>query len=1665
MKKIILISFFVILIITISKAQTRSYGINNFDSIQQTFYQNYTGSGEDTSEGGVFKQFRKWEMFWGPRLISLNNIDSAYAYYKAYVNDFDPTDQVSQIVESDWEEIGPKINGLQGIGRIDAIAFHPTDTNTMYAGSPSGGVWKTTNGGQSWFNLNTDRQLPALGISSIAVDPSNPDTIFLGTGDVDSEWVYSSGIYKTFDGGQSWHEAGLNNWDNHTTIGKVILHPENDSIAFAATSQGIYKTTSRNSQTPSWSKVYPAATNSYEYIRNICFHPQSPDTLYATGVDIVSSTQTGSINTWNRIATSQNGLDFTNTPWPNALGGNEYVTDMNLAIAPQGDFLYVNCVGRDAPPPYRWDSPTYYHVFKYDIENDIWEILTNTGLTYGITAGRTEMAVSPTNSRNVYAGGVYLKVYDPLASPDPRWKSVIFSAHDDYHELAFSPFNDSVMFVGTDGGIYKGIINTGFTNFTTVELNNGLGVATAKNMASSRLDPNQILAGYQDCGISYLKNNNWSHEKTSDGMQCLMDENNINNMYATTYISGNGTIHRSTNDCFNPSWSTIMNKYPPINESAWFGASLVADPSSSKTLYQARLNLWKVDDASSASTSNWYKITDVSALTSPYFGANNCVSYALEIASSDPDYIYFSGVKMDSWATDFDAVRVLKTTVGGGVNPANWTDITPPSPGNSLGTYFVSDIAISSWDPEKVWVTYSGYLEDYKVKYYNGSSWSDYNDGLPNIPVNCIIYVNGSNDALVVGTDVGTYYRDATMSQWEPFMDNLPNVIVSWLELNYTNKKLRASTFGRGLWETDFPSCEKVDDSIRISQDLTWHEPQIITNDLYVESGVDLEIKSTIFFAENTKIIIEPGGKLILNGGMLTNSCGDLWGGIEVWGDPESTQTDANQGVLEIYNYGTIENAETGILVGADAYSDKGGGIVRAYKFNLLNNATAVEFDDYAESTNESYFWEGDFNFTDHLGGTGELSTFMFVDLSNVHHVEFEDCNFTNNSNLDHEGTGIRSSNAIVDVKGHCSAYSGSDCIAWDNTYFVNLEYGIDSRASNTTDYTDVRNTVFTDNYRGIYLSGITNARVTSNKFELNGTAASESYGLYLDECDQYWVEDNHFEKGTTENTHAGIGIYVNESGVQANEIYLNSFDYVEYCVVALGNNRDGRRPETGLVFRCNDYDNTLFDEVVVYDGMLAPPTDDGIAALQGANTLNPEDMAGNLFYYNNTVSGDYDDINNQSNHFYYYYSNNAGNYNVEPLDYTTGTVSIVPKATLLWIYENACPSNLESTGGGGSEGLRSSLSEAQAGIESTEAVLAALIDGGDTEALNTEVENSTPPETSEIYNELMVESPNLSEIVVESSIEKEDVLPNAMIRDVMVANPHTSTSLQLLERLDERTNPMPAWMKAQILAGRSIQSLKTELEGELATYRLQKARAINGLANLYKSDPEITNVNDSLLALYQADNSLHSRYMQAWLYLQDGQFQQGINLMDAIPSNHTLAGYELTTYQNMNLLYTMVAGLMETGNGTDSLNPAQIAQLHIIAGSETGFASVYARNLLLALHELDYQEPVTLPNNMKSTVAEAAYQEMLNAQSPSMLEVYPNPSKDFVIIGYQVNEESPAAIEIRDVSGKLLKTLNVRGHTDQVTVNTHNWKAGVYMLSLIVNEQLIETTKFTLVK
>jgi hypothetical protein len=292
--------------------------------------------------------------------------------------------------------------------------------------------------------------------------------------------------------------------------------------------------------------------------------------------------------------------------------------------------------------------------------------------------------------------------------------------------------------------------------------------------------------------------------------------------------------------------------------------------------------------------------------------------------------------------------------------------------------------------------------------------------------------------------------------------------------------------------------------------------------------------------------------------------------------------------------------------------------------------------------------------------------------------------------------------------------------------------------------------------------------------------------------------------------------------------------------------------PPQGLQILCCEFEDCDADILVPRSSNL---TQWGIAPSQGANSQNPEDMAGNLFdIHSETPNGDFDDINNEGAHFTYYYPLDSDDDDVRPVDYTQSTVTLFGiHFTPEWLYSTGCPPTQTGGGGGSESEMSESLMETRQMIDSTEQIYAMLVDGGNTESLYDEVYSSASPQTMQVYNELMGKSPYLSDTVVGAAIEKEDVIPGAMLRDIMVANPHTAKSDNLLQKVDSRFDPLPDYMKAQILAGRSLVSLKEEMESNLARYHLQKSRLINGLIHHYlKAD--LPGGNDSVINLLQTD-------------------------------------------------------------------------------------------------------------------------------------------------------------------------------------------------------------------
>jgi hypothetical protein len=794
-----------------------------------------------------------------------------------------------------------------------------------------------------------------------------------------------------------------------------------------------------------------------------------------------------------------------------------------------------------------------------------------------------------------------------------------------------------------------------------------------------------------------------------------------------------------------------------------------------------------------------------------------------------------------------------------------------------------------------------------------------------------------------------------------------------------------------------------------------------------------------------------------------------MWKGIEVWGDPTKSSDVNNQGLVWIKNNGIIENAECGIravrmgqpegegVLVEEPLLEYSGGLVWANGAEFINNKEAVKFYKYPATgytfPNKSFFWGTRFETNDNYLGSSHPE--YFVNLSEVNKVNFKGCEFINtNAEQSFQSGGIYSYNSQFYVEGNLSGST------WDNSLFSNMQYGIYAIASNPNRFADVRHCDFDNNFRGVYISGMTAARVTSNSFIINDPFSSKGgYGLYLNTSTGYWVEDNDFlHEG---DTQTGVGLIVNSSGSLANEIYNNRFSNLAQGISAQQQNSSINDPEVGLQILCNDFDFCKADILVPQ-----PKPGHGIAPSQGSDSNQPTDMAGNLFYIPSiTPNGDFDDINNQGRHVTYYYPSNYGfGYErVVPKDYThappynTVQLEEIEVEPDDWTPENGCPSHIE-TGGGGSGDLREQMAESQQKIDSTQSLLAMLIDGGNTEAMQEEVEYSLPPEAMAIYTELINKSPYLSDTVVSTAIEKEYVLPGAMIRDVMVANPHTAKNDELMNKLDERWTPLPEYMKEQILQGKNIVSVMEKTESRLTGFMLDKSRAMNALARNFRNDTVAG--MDSLRALYGMDNSVESKYRLAFLSGEQGAWSMGQEALNLIPSEFELTTEQLSAHENIVEFYDLLASI--NGSAPDSV---KVEELTGIKEQEKGAASMYALNMLIDLGEVEYDEPIDMPDMLKSASATGSFTSLNsdNANEPRLLKVIPNPASDYVIVEYELEAPGSAVIEITDLTGKLVQSVQVANPKDQLTIDTRNWKPGNYIASLKINGKAKETIKFTI--
>ncbi len=679
--------------------------------------------------------------------------------------DIDAQAGLKNSINANWRVEGPTNLG----GRINAIEIDPNNSNIIYTGCSSGGIFKTTNGGTTWTPIAD--AMPQTAISDITIDPQNSNTIWVATGDHNISGLphIGDGVYKSTDGGQTWNQMGL---QAECIISRILVHPTNSNIAYAAAmgkpfvmnnNRGLYKTTD-GGQT--WNQIHFISNQAG--VVDVVMDPFNPNTLYCSGWDRIR-TNSQSIGTgpggkiWKSTDGGANWTMLTN-------GLPSYNTSrVGLSISQLTPGLVFAVV---IDTTYAFEG-----LYKTTNGGTSWTQMGTNGLdqTFVRNFGWyfAQVRVSPFNDNHISMLGVEMQTtFDGGANwfrSVPAWTT--YQVHADEHDLVY--INANTCLLGTDGGLYK----------TTNNMSTWTDVDDIPNSQYYRIaiDPHQpgvYAGGAQDNGTSsgnYLSTSTWPREFGGDGFQTMYDPNNATLRYFETQNGGlyfwDGFNYYLFDSGINPSDRTNWDQ--PIR----LGKN---DPTTAIT---GTYRMWKMKTGAPWST--WDSISNDLTDGLIYKASFHNIS-SLDESSLDSKYIFAGTSDGNVW-----------TTINDGVT---WSKVS-----SSLPDRYVTSVIGSDLNKNHLYVTHSGYKDNDNTPHIHkstnlGTSWTDISGDLPQIAINDLVIMQGTGDSvMMVATDAGVYATIRAGSSWKRVGGNMPAIPVFDLEIDYVNRRLVAGTFARSI--------------------------------------------------------------------------------------------------------------------------------------------------------------------------------------------------------------------------------------------------------------------------------------------------------------------------------------------------------------------------------------------------------------------------------------------------------------------------------------------------------------------------------------------------------------------------------------------------------------------------------------------------------------------------------------------------------------------------------------------------------------------------------------------------------------------------------------------------------------------------------------------------
>lgn len=699
---------------------------------------------------------------------------------------------VGAVVGNTWTSIGPtranvaKNGGtslnVSDSGRPVSIIPHPSVAGTIYLATAGGGVWKTTDGGSTWAPKT--EALGSLSVGYMAMDPNNANKLFLGLGDAfDGTGI---GLYVSSDGANSW--SGPVYIGDSTVTNKIMVAPGNSQIVIAATDLGLFRSVDGGA---SWTAV-SLATGFADtpYAWDIAFTGGSS---FVASIEATHAATSGTTNgqVWT---SSNNGASWTRASGPTATGG---VGRISLAAAPSAP----TTVYAMAAKPNATSSSDLADLFKSGNGGASWSAMGATARKIKYSNSNTEsgapatvlngqgwynhmLIVDRSNPNVFYFGGALLMAKATVSGSTATYTQLSnwlaqFSLpyiHADFHTAAFD--STGTLYVGTDGGIFKST-NTGYTAWTS-SLNVGITSHLIYSVGSSTAYRDAVVGGFQDNGtrVRVAATSTFDQYIGGDGFGSDVNQTNASLMLGSLYYT---RIYKSTNG-----GTTFASASTGITESnnsssAPFNTHIerwTGDASGNTVYTHVNLKVYK----STNYAGSWTAL-GTSGLPTTSFAIRN-----IGIAHSNSNVVGIAA----------SGGRVYLSNNGG----SSWTQ-SGALPNNALS---ISDVYFDRGNPNTVYV--SSVAPDATATHLwkstnFGSSWTAIDgSGFPTgVPVNTVTADPSAPNTLFAATHLGVYSSTDAGATWTRFGNALPLVNVTDFYVSADASLMRASTFGRGIWE------------------------------------------------------------------------------------------------------------------------------------------------------------------------------------------------------------------------------------------------------------------------------------------------------------------------------------------------------------------------------------------------------------------------------------------------------------------------------------------------------------------------------------------------------------------------------------------------------------------------------------------------------------------------------------------------------------------------------------------------------------------------------------------------------------------------------------------------------------------------------------------------